>query len=814
MRQRRTAVFVVALLAFVAGRASASEWANGSIAEQRTGIVSGRVVRTDGKPLPGVMVLLRGTGAVEWTAADGRYRFSHVRPGAYTLLLSLGGYSTTESVVLSAGTPLPPVETRVDWPLSFVETMVVAAASRQNERLADAPAAVTAIDAAEISRRSGNAQLPLLLASSPGIQVVQSGLFDFNVNARGFNEMVNRRVRTELDGRETSLPHVMGYTDWASVASALGEYEQIEFVRGPGGALYGMGALNGVLSLRSKDPATSPGGKARLTFGELDTARIDIRQAGAIGRGWYFKTLGGFQHSADFAVSRVSGVEYAPGLLPRELVPLVSDRPRLAYGTARVDKQFGGDETLVLEAGTTHKKGQVTLTNLGRYQATGADFPWARAEFRAPRWRFMGAVTTADIDNQIGLASGSGSYQSGYNLQIEAQTNRAFKAGRGRMVAGGSYGRQRVDSANAQGVQTIFDRAESAASGAVFGQVDYDVTKRLKGSAALRIDANRLTRTTVSPRIAAVFEIAPAQRLRVAFSDAFKAPTLAETRLRSPIGAPIDLSALESSLAGLLGGTRLGFQQIPLLAVGNEHLGVEEVRSVEAGYSAVVGQRTFLQAVYYRNHHSTFTSGLLPQVGTSLGRLNPTFGAYRPPDTVSASAAAAVQTAVAAALPPNLSASLSNLQDGRPVFAYLSLGNFGVANTQGLELSALAMLPSGWRLDVSYTWFDFSIEAASPETPLSPNTPSHQAGVGVTYVSPRFDAGARYRWVDAFTWVSGVYRGPVPAYGIVDAQANVQIAPRLAVGVDIANLFDNAHYEMFGGDVLRRRALAHVTVSW
>ena len=307
MRGRLAAVFLAVVMTFTAGQASASVPGGAPAAGQSAGAISGRVVRNDGSPLSGVMVVLRETGAVEWTSADGTYRFPRVRPGTYTLLLTLGGYSTTESLSLSAGTAAPPIETKVDWPLSFVESMVVAAPSRQTERLADAPAAVTSFDAADIARRSGNAQLPLLLASSPGIQVAQSGLFDFNVNARGFNELVNRRVRTELDGRETSLPHVMGYTDWATVASALGEFEQIEFVRGPGGALYGMGALNGVLSLRSRTPASSLGGKARMTFGELDTARIDVRQAGALGRGWFFKAIGGFQRSADFAVSRTSG---------------------------------------------------------------------------------------------------------------------------------------------------------------------------------------------------------------------------------------------------------------------------------------------------------------------------------------------------------------------------------------------------------------------------------------------------------------------------------------------------------------------------
>jgi outer membrane receptor protein involved in Fe transport len=148
------------------------------------------------------------------------------------------------------------------------------------------------------------------------------------------------------------------------------------------------------------------------------------------------------------------------------------------------------------------------------------------------------------------------------------------------------------------------------------------------------------------------------------------------------------------------------------------------------------------------------------------------------------------------------------------VFAVLSLGNFGTADTQGVELGAVSMWPSGWRFDGSYTWFDSSIHGASPETPLSPNTPPHQAAFGASYAAPRFDAGVRYRWVDAFDWVSGVYAGPIPAYGIVDAQLNVPVTPRLTAGVNASNLLDNHHYEMFGGDVLRRRALTYVMVTW
>jgi outer membrane receptor protein involved in Fe transport len=371
-----------------------------------------------------------------------------------------------------------------------------------------------------------------------------------------------------------------------------------------------------------------------------------------------------------------------------------------------------------------------------------------------------------------------------------------------------------VDSADPQGVQTNYEHPETADGGAAFGQIDYKPASRLKTSFAGRVDWSSLSRTTFSPRAAAIYEVGRGQRARFAFSNAYKAPTIAEQRLRAPLAPPLDLSAIERALGPLLGGTPLGFSSVPLLAVGNEALDVEEITSVEAGYTVALGGRTFLQATWYRNHVDTFTSGLLPQVGTSLGRLNPAFGPYQPPSTLSPAAASAVTGALAQALPPNLYASMTNLSGGAPAFAVLSLANFGQADTQGVEVGVTSHLKHGWRLDASYAWFDFSVENDAPDVPLLPNTPRHQGAIGVAQASRLFDVAVRARLVDGFEWVSGIYAGPVPAYGVVDAQANWRMTSRFSVGLDVTNLLDHAHYEMFGGDLLGRRALGHVTTSW
>jgi hypothetical protein len=40
------------------------------------------------------------------------------------------------------------------------------------------------------------------------------------------------------------------------------------------------------------------------------------------------------------------------------------------------------------------------------------------------------------------------------------------------------------------------------------------------------------------------------------------------------------------------------------------------------------------------------------------------------------------------------------------------------------------------------------------------------------------------------------------------------LTQQITAGVDAANLLDRDHYEAFGGDLLGRRALGHLTYSW
>ena len=75
---------------------------------------------------------------------------------------------------------------------------------------------------------------------------------------RGFNDPFNRRVLTLVDGRDVSMPS-LGTQEWAAIGFPLDDLESAELIRGPGSALYGTDAFNGVLDLITRAPQAQPG---------------------------------------------------------------------------------------------------------------------------------------------------------------------------------------------------------------------------------------------------------------------------------------------------------------------------------------------------------------------------------------------------------------------------------------------------------------------------------------------------------------------------------------------------------------------------
>jgi iron complex outermembrane receptor protein len=815
MNRKRVFVIALGLLLLVSGLATAQE----------TGRIEGRVTREDGSGIRGVSVRIDQLDQVVLSDDQGAFAFSGVPAGTYDLTFNLLDYTDAQKGVQVAAGQTGAVDKVLDWDVSFAETITVVSASRREERITEAPAAVTVVTEQEIEREASTGQVPKLLEFTPGVDFTQSGLYDFNFNTRGFNSSLNRRILTLIDGRDPAVPF-LGAQEWAAISFPMDELSSVELVRGPGAALYGANAFNGVLNMTTKAPRGTEGGQIRLTAGELGTARGDFRYATGIGSDLYLKVMGGYQQSDDFTRPRNTSVEYSrfctttvtTNCLRREAIPLRLDRVKTGFGGLRFDKYFG-NAALTLEGGTASLEGPTFLTGIGRVQTTDVKRPWTRLNFNTEHFNFLSYYDQRKAEDQVSLASGVGLFEDSSNLHGELQANAGFAGGKGFLVGGVSYHEQEIDTANRQGVQTLMFAPRDEHQEAAFGQLEYSFSDRLKAVVAARVDESTLHDTQYSPKAALVFSATPTQTLRLTYNEAFQVANYSEFFLRvqtvlpgSPISS-LNLSPIENALKPLLGGTSLGFGNIPVLALGNEDLQVEEIKSSELGYSGIFGSKAYVTVDYYRSQIDNFITDLLPNV-SAAGRQNPNFGPYAPPSSLPAPVQAAILNALRANLPPTLFPFLSNGPNGEPIVALASYANFGRVDTQGVDVGLNFYVTNGWLLDASYSWFDFKVKQKRAGDQLLPNAPEHKASAGISYTGDRVGLSLKYRWVEGFPWAAGIFVGDVPSYDVVDLGASYRFSDHLELGVDVTNLLDDEHFQSFGGDLLARRALGNLRFSW
>ena len=813
-------LWMALLLALVPGLAAA----------QGTGQLTGVVTGPGDVPLSGVTVVIDEAGMAEITDGNGRYTLVGLPAGTYTVTLSLGErVSTVEGVAITPGQTTS-LDHAVDWEVSFAETITVFSASRRRERVVEAPAAVTVIAEEQLEREAASGQLAKVLEFTPGAQVTQSGLYDFNLNTRGFNSSLNRRVPALVDGRDATVPFLMS-NDWPSMSS-LGDMASVELVRGPSSALYGTNAFNGVLVLTTKQPRYSQGGMVQLTAGELATRRGDVRWSGGLTESTYLKAHGSYTQSEDFYVSRVptffggtlARPEYSVfcttagqvDCLVAERSPVAVTEDELWLGGIRLD-HYVGNSFFTIEGGTSHAEGPVLQTGIGRVQVLESDRPWARFNFSHPRWNLLAYRNERDAPRQRALSrapvpvGGNNLVLDESNQAVEIQGNLEFAQSKGRVVGGASYKEEEIDTEG-----TLTARVVGAERQAVYGQIEYAFGPKLKAVAAARWDAAEdiqggdLHDDEISPKLAVVFAPTSNQTIRLSYNQAFQSPNFSEFFLSTPAGAPITaFTPLENALAPFLGGQTLGLRSIPLLARGNSNLLTEEVTTYEIGYSGIIAGKTFLTVDYYQSEMENFVTDLLPGA-------NPAFAPYAPP----AFLPAPVRTQILNTLRGGLGGNFAGLTtiNGLPALV-LSYTNAGTVDTEGIDFGVNVYVTNAWNVAFNYSWFDFEVQdfgrlLGPAQAQLLPNSPETSASASVGFNGERFDASVSGRWVDDFRWAAGVFVGDVPSYTTMDLTAGFDVTDSVRLGLSVTNLTDEEHWQSFGGDVLGRRALGSVAFSW
>jgi TonB-linked SusC/RagA family outer membrane protein len=216
--------------------------------------VTGRVVGPDGKPLPGVTVLVRGTTVGGTTDADGRFTLR--APEGSTLLFSFIGYVGQPVVVTSANASSVSVTMREDTQ-KLNEVVVVGYGTQERGSVTGA---ISSVNGAELARQPVPDVTQALQGKVAGVTITSNGgtpggAAGSSVRVRGITSAGNNSPLYVIDGFPLATA-----TDGSGNATgnelqgiSPDDIETIDILKDASAtAIYGVRAANGVVLITTK----------------------------------------------------------------------------------------------------------------------------------------------------------------------------------------------------------------------------------------------------------------------------------------------------------------------------------------------------------------------------------------------------------------------------------------------------------------------------------------------------------------------------------------------------------------------------------
>lgn len=174
----------------------------------------------------------------------------------------------------------------VSLPIEQLLTTEVSSVLKHPSELADAPAATTVLRREDIERMAATS-LPDLLRLVPGLHVAQLDGNRWAVSSRGMNGFFGSKLLVMVDGRSI-YNSVYSGVFWDANDIPLDNIARIEIIRGPGAALWGVNAVNGVINIVTRTAQETTGGLASVSLGNVERGKLGLRwgQTNEDGSAW------------------------------------------------------------------------------------------------------------------------------------------------------------------------------------------------------------------------------------------------------------------------------------------------------------------------------------------------------------------------------------------------------------------------------------------------------------------------------------------------------------------------------------------------
>lgn len=519
--KRRSYMLFIYTLAGLLGFASAGFTQIGSL--------KGKVYDVEThEPLPGANVIVSSEQIKTGTATDshGQFTMENLPEGYYTIKISYIGYETRIFSKLKISSNQ---ETFLDVALKstgIVANPITVTASRRPEKLLDAPASITVLEAHEIESR------PVLTATEhlkalPAIDIISAGLNQSRVVIRGFNSIFSGSLLSLVDNRITRIPSVR-LNAFQLIPTSNDDVERIEIVSGPASALYGPNSANGVVHILTKSPFDSKGTRASLAGGQRNIVMSTFRHAGAFGEHLGYKFSVQYYKGRDF--ESFDPVEIAAreaaikaGANPDTLLIGARDFHIKSLAVdARVDFKPKDDFLFIFNTGFSRGT-NIEFTDSGAAQAVNAMFKYVQARMRYKNLFFQVFMNGIDTGDTYFLRTGQKIINNSKLFVIQAQHHYDFGE-KQKFTYGFDVLLTRPNTkGTVNGKNEDHDDVNEIGA---YIQSETSISQHLKIVTAARLDDhNRLDNLNFSPRAALVYKPTATQNLRLTFNRAFSTPT-------------------------------------------------------------------------------------------------------------------------------------------------------------------------------------------------------------------------------------------------------------------------------------------------
>lgn len=413
----------------------------------------------------------------------------------------------------------------------------LAGASKYGQDLADAPMLVYVRTAGEI-RAQGYRTLADVLESVPGVHLRFDRIYT-HVGVRGINPPgdYSSRLLVLIDGVRVNEAIYDSATLGREFPLDIGLIDRVEFIPGPGSALYGSNAVLGVVNVITRSPSQLPGLDATLEASGAGRRKLALTWGGEAGPARLL--LGA-------AVERSRGRDLH---FPAFDAPATQDGWALGQDGERNDKLFlklrWSDVTLSAQLSDRSKRDPTGSygTIFGTRSDSADRYALADLSYR----RAFGEQH--ELFARVGLAHyrywGYGIYdQSGTAVPAESRSTATWTAGELRYVWSGWAGhrvlaglefqdnqRQSLSSADLEPAPFVYsDLTLQSARYSLFANDEWQLLPSVRLNLGVRADRRLDGRITTTPRLAALWTPTPAWTLKLLRGSAFREPNVSETR--------------------------------------------------------------------------------------------------------------------------------------------------------------------------------------------------------------------------------------------------------------------------------------------